>query len=74
MAHTQGHPSIQGYADPTVPYSHSLRLREVLNKAAVENEPTTILGGKHGMFTAEERIRIYAGVRQFLESTVCQLK
>jgi acetyl esterase/lipase len=59
--------TIQGDADPTVPYSHSLRLREALNKAGVDNELITIQGGKHGMFTPEERIRIYTGVRQFLQ-------
>jgi acetyl esterase/lipase len=59
--------SIQGDADPTVPYSHSLRLRDALNKAGVANELITIPGGKHGMFTPEERIHIYSGIRQFLE-------
>ena len=59
--------SIQGDADPTVPYSHSLRLRDALNKAGVSNELVTIPGGKHGQFTAEERVRIYAAVRAFLE-------
>jgi acetyl esterase/lipase len=59
--------TIQGDADPTVPYSHSLRLRDELNKVGVQNELITIPGGKHGMFTPEERIHIYAGVRQFLE-------
>src|SRR4051794_34046103 len=29
--------SIQGDADPTVPYSHSLRLQDALKKAGVEN-------------------------------------
>jgi acetyl esterase/lipase len=58
--------SIQGDADPTVPYTHSLRLREALNKAGVANELVTIPGGKHGMFTAGERTRIYAAVRAFL--------
>jgi acetyl esterase/lipase len=58
---------IQGDADPTVPYSHSLRLREALNKVHVDNQLITIPGGKHGMFTAEERLHIYAGIREFLE-------
>lgn len=49
--------SIQGDADPTVPYSHSLRLQDEL---------ITIHGGKHGMFKPEERIRIYDGIRAFL--------
>ncbi|MCA1595600.1 MAG: alpha/beta hydrolase [Chloroflexi bacterium] len=59
--------TIQGDADPTVPYSHSLRLREALDKAGVPNELVTIPGGKHGQFTPEERIRIYTAVRAFLE-------
>lgn len=59
--------SIQGDADPTVPYSHSLRLRDALNKAGVPNELITIPGGKHGQFTPEERVHIYEGVRAFLE-------
>ena len=59
--------SIQGDADPTVPYSHSLRLRDALDKAGVANELITVPGGKHGQFTAEERIRIYSGIQAFLE-------
>ena len=59
--------SIQGDADPTVPYTHSLRLRDALNKASVPNELVTIPGGKHGGFTAEERTRIYAAIHAFLE-------
>ena len=43
--------TVQGDADPTVPYSHSLRLRNALNKAGVPNELVTIPGGKHGQFT-----------------------
>jgi acetyl esterase/lipase len=59
--------SVQGDADPTVPYTHSLRLRDALTAAGVPNELVTIPGGKHGNFTAEERIRIYTAVRAFLE-------
>ena len=59
--------SVQGDADPTVPYTHSLRLRDALTAAGVPNELVTIPGGKHGNFTAEERIRIYTSVRAFLE-------
>jgi acetyl esterase/lipase len=59
--------TIQGDADPTVPYSHSLRLQEALKKASVETELITIPGGKHGMFTPTERIRIYDGIRAFLD-------
>jgi dipeptidyl aminopeptidase/acylaminoacyl peptidase len=59
--------TVQGDADPTVPYSHSLRLRDALNKAGVPNELVTIPGGKHGMFTAEERVRIFTALHAFLE-------
>lgn len=59
--------SIQGNADPTVPYSHSLRLQDALKKAGVDTELITIPGGKHGNFKPEERIRIYDGIRAFLE-------
>lgn len=58
--------SVQGDADPTVPYSHSLRLQDALKKAGVDTELITIPGGKHGNFKPEERIRIYDGVRAFL--------
>jgi acetyl esterase/lipase len=59
--------TVQGDADPTVPYTHSLRLQEALNKAGVPNELVTIPGGKHGNFTAEERVRIYTALHAFLE-------
>ena len=59
--------SVQGDADPTVPYTHSLRLRAALDKAGVPNELVTIPGGKHGNFTPQERLRIYGVVTAFLE-------
>jgi dipeptidyl aminopeptidase/acylaminoacyl peptidase len=58
--------SIQGDADPTVPYSHSVRLQEGLEKAGVAHELVTIPGGKHGNFTPEERTKIYVAIREFL--------
>jgi acetyl esterase/lipase len=58
--------SIQGDADPTVPYSHSVRLQEVLEKYDVPHQLVTIAGGKHGMFTADEYVRIYSEIRTFL--------
>jgi len=58
--------AIQGDADPTVPYQHSVRLTEALTKAGVPNQLVTILGGKHGGFTREERTRIYTAIREFL--------
>jgi len=40
--------TIQGDADPTVPYSHSVRLQEALEKANVPHQLVTIAGGRHG--------------------------
>ena len=57
---------IQGDADPTVPYTQSLRLREALTKANVTNELVTVPGGKHGGFTPAERTMIYVKIREFL--------
>jgi dipeptidyl aminopeptidase/acylaminoacyl peptidase len=39
--------SIQGDADPIVPYSNSTRLRDALISAGVPNELVTIPGGGH---------------------------
>jgi acetyl esterase/lipase len=58
--------AIQGDADPTVPYQHSVRLTEALSKVDVTNQLVTIPGGKHGGFTPEERTKIYLAIRDFL--------
>jgi len=59
--------TIHGDADPTVPYQHALRLRDALSKANVPNQLLTIPGGKHGNFTAEENLKIYATIHEFLK-------
>src|SRR2546421_668998 len=58
--------SIQGDADPVVPYSHSVRLQQALQKAGVDHELVTIPGGKHGNFTRAENQRAYAAIKAFL--------
>ncbi len=58
---------IQGDADPTVPYSHSVRLRDALNKVGSPNQLVTIPGGKHGMFTADQYVMIYGEIKAFLK-------
>jgi dipeptidyl aminopeptidase/acylaminoacyl peptidase len=58
--------AIQGDADPTVPYQHSVRLTEALTKVGVPNQLVTIPGGKHGGFTRDERTHIYTVIREFL--------
>lgn len=58
--------TIQGDADPIVPYTHSLRLQDALEKAGVPHQLITVPGGKHGNFTADEYEKIYNGMRAFL--------
>src|SRR5207244_9070080 len=58
--------SIQGDADPVVPYSHSVRLQEALAKAGIDHELITIPGGKHGNFTRTENQQQYAAIKAFL--------
>jgi len=58
--------SIQGDADPIVPYSQNVRLRDALTKAGVTNELFTVPGGGHGNFKPEERTRAYLKIREFL--------
>jgi acetyl esterase/lipase len=58
---------VHGDADPTVPYQHSVRLKAALDKAGVANELSTVPGGHHGGFTAEEYVRVYAAIMPFLK-------
>jgi fermentation-respiration switch protein FrsA (DUF1100 family) len=57
--------TIHGDADPTVAYSHGVRLHEALSKAGVANQLLTIPGGKHGGFTREEQARAFLAIRDF---------
>ena len=56
----------QGDADPIVPYSQNVRLRDALTKASVPNELFTVPGGGHGNFKPDERSKIYLKIREFL--------
>ncbi|HJZ72264.1 MAG TPA: alpha/beta hydrolase [Vicinamibacterales bacterium] len=60
--------TIHGDADPTVPYTQSVRLHKALSDAAVPNELMTMPGGKHGFdcCTATQRQQAYAKIREFL--------
>jgi acetyl esterase/lipase len=58
--------TIHGDADPTVPYSHGVKLHEALNKAGAVNQLLTIPGGKHGGFTREENSKAFLAIRDFL--------
>jgi acetyl esterase/lipase len=58
---------IHGDADPTVPYQHSVRLKEALDKAGVPNQLYTIPGGHHGGFTAAENVGVNKTIKAFLK-------
>jgi acetyl esterase/lipase len=60
--------SIQGDADPTVPYSHSVRLHEALQKAGVVNEHVSIPKGLHGNFSLDQWQRAFVRIQAFLRA------
>jgi acetyl esterase/lipase len=62
--------SIHGDADPTVPYTHSVRLQEALQKAGVVHELITVPGGGHGNFPPDQWQRAYAAIERFLAANV----
>src|SRR6516162_9952401 len=59
--------SIQGDADPTVPYSQNVRLHRALDDAGVRNMFVTVPGGRHGGFSDAEMAKVYAEIRGFLD-------
>lgn len=59
--------TIHGDADPSVPYSQAVRLRDALNEAGVPNELVTIQGGGHGSFSPTQTRPAYERIREFLE-------
>jgi acetyl esterase/lipase len=61
---------VHGDADPLVPYTHSVRLNEALQKANVPHELVTIPGGGHGTFKPEEWQRAYTAIEKFLAAHV----
>jgi acetyl esterase/lipase len=60
--------SIQGDADPIVPYSQNVRLHDALKKAGAKAELFTIPGGGHGNFKADERSKAYVKIAEFLKA------
>ncbi len=60
--------SIQGDADPIVPYTQNVRLLDALKKAGAKADLFTIPGGGHGNFKPDERSKAYARIREFLSA------
>src|SRR5438094_10329826 len=62
--------SIHGDADPLVPYQHSVRLQEALQKTGIAHELVTIPGGGHGNFPPDQWQRAYTTIEKFLAAHV----
>jgi acetyl esterase/lipase len=60
--------SVQGDADPTVPYRHNVQLHQALAKAGVRNEFVTIPKGLHGGFPLDQQQRAFAAIAAFLNA------
>jgi acetyl esterase/lipase len=58
--------TIHGDADPTVPYTHAVRLHRALDDAGVPNRLYTVPGGLHGKFSKEQAASILDAVAEFL--------
>lgn len=58
--------TIQGDADPIVPFSQSTRLRDALTSAGAPNDLYPVHGAGHGNFSAADRVKIYEKIHEFL--------
>ena len=58
--------SVHGDQDPTVPYAQKQRFHQALDKAGSPHELFTVAGGRHGGFSDDDTVRLYAAVRAFL--------
>jgi acetyl esterase/lipase len=61
---------IHGDADPLVPYAHSVRLQDALQKAGVVHELVTVPGGGHGNFVPDQWQRSFAAIEKFLAANL----
>jgi acetyl esterase/lipase len=64
---------VHGDQDPTVPYSESVHLHQLLDAAHQPNQLYTIPGGKHGMFGKDADEQAYEQIWEFLEHDVPSL-
>lgn len=59
--------SIHGDKDDVVPYSHSTRLHNELDRVKVKNELFTVKGGGHGQFKDSDYVASYSRIWRFLK-------
>jgi len=62
--------AIHGDADPLVPYNHSVRLQDALQKAGVAHQLVTIPRGGHGTFTVGEWQDAFVQIDKFLSDHI----
>lgn len=58
--------TIHGDQDTIVPYAHATRLHAALDQAGASNRLLTVAGAGHGDFSAADRRRAFAAIREFL--------
>lgn len=61
---------VHGDLDPTVPYTQSVHLHQLLDQQHDPNQFYTIHDGKHGMFGAQNDTAAYHAMWNFLEANV----
>ena len=66
--------SIHGDADNLVPYAHSVKLQQAMQKAGAPHELVTIPRGGHGTFSPDEWQRAFAAIERFLAAHVPAVK
>lgn len=67
-----GADTLHGDHDPTVPYSHAVRLHEKLQTVGVPNQFVTIKGGLHGSFNDAETEDAYRQIWRFFGANVTE--
>lgn len=63
---------IHGDADPTVPYSQSVTLKDTLDAFGVKNMFTTVPGGGHGGFPSEYNAQMESEIISFLNEVIAE--
>lgn len=58
--------TIHGDKDDVIPYDHSVRLHQALDKFNIPNQLVTVVGRGHGDFNSFETLKAYATIRKFL--------
>lgn len=58
--------TIHGEADPLVPHTHAVQLKERLDAVGVPNQLHTVPGGGHGRFNLDQTLAVFRTIDHFL--------